>query len=183
MNESQISVRYAKALFQLAEEKQILDRISRDMELLSAACRIKDFRYLLAVPSFQASRKRAIVESILKSHISESSMSMIALVISNKREIYLPDIARNFGDLYRRARGIRSASFVTATAVGEEVIDKIKKMIADAYKSEVDLTAKVDENLIGGFMLTVEDQRYNASVSGSLRKMKNQLLKTRTENR
>ena len=183
MNESQISVRYAKALFQLAEEKQILDRVNRDMELLSETFGMEEFQYLLAVPSLQASKKRSIVESVLRDHMHESSMSMIALVIRNKREVYLPAIARNFGNLYRKAKGIRSASFVTAAVVGKEVIDQVKKMVADAFKSEVDLTTRVDADLIGGFILTVEDRRYDASVSGSLRKMKKQLLKTSTENR
>jgi len=168
MNESQISVRYAKALFHLAEENRVLDRINQDMELLSETCRMEDFRYLLALPSLQASRKQIIVESVLKAHVNEESMSMIGLVIKNNREVYLPAIARNFGDLYRKAKNIRSASFVTAAAVGNEVIEHIRKLVSDTYQSEVDLNT---------------DLRYDASVSGSLRKMKKQLLKSSTENR
>ena len=172
MNESQISVRYAKALFQIAEEKKILDKVNQDMQLLSMACGLEEFQFLLALPSLQASQKRTIIEAVLKDRISESSMSMIALVIRNKRESYLP----------AKARGISSVSFITATEVGNEVIEQVKKMVADAYKSEVVLASTVNANLIGGFILTVEGQRYDASVSGSLRKMEKQLLKTSTEN-
>jgi len=181
MNESQIAVRYAKALFQVARDQKILDQVSRDMEMLTDTCRVEDFMYMLALPSLQASQKRKIIDSVLKERISESSMSMIHLVIRNKREIYLPGIARNFMDFYRDARGITAASLVTASEVKPGVADKMRKMVSDAFGSEVDMQTSVDHKLIGGFTLTVKDQRYDASVASSLRKMKSQLLQTRIE--
>ena len=93
MNESQISVRYAKALFQSASEMQILERVYEDMELLSDTCKLNDFQYMLVLPYLQPSQKYNIVSSVLEKHISEISLSMIKLVITNKREIYLPGIA------------------------------------------------------------------------------------------
>ena len=73
MNESQISVRYAKALFQSASEKQILDQVYKDMELLALTCKLEDFQYMLVVPSLQPSQKIKLIESIFKSKISEIS--------------------------------------------------------------------------------------------------------------
>lgn len=182
MNESQIPVRYAKALFQLALEQEILEQVSRDMELLAGTCMVEDFQYMLAIPSLQSSQKRNIVDSVLKGRLSEPSMAMIHLVIRNKREVYLPGIARNFMEFYRNAKGIKSASLVTAAEVRPDVVESVKKMVADAFDSEVDMSTSLDPGLIGGFMLTVEDQRYDASVEGSLRKMRSQLVQTRIEN-
>jgi F-type H+-transporting ATPase subunit delta len=181
MNESQISVRYAKALFRSASEQNLLDRVYSDMEVLSDTCRIEDFHYMLTIPSLQPSQKSIVVESVLKDHISEISSAMIRLVIMNRRETYLPGIARNFRDLYRREKGIRAASLVTAQPVDQEAINKIKKLIANAYNAEVELTSKVNKEVIGGFILTVEDRRYDASVASGLRKIRNQLLETSIE--
>jgi F-type H+-transporting ATPase subunit delta len=176
MNESQISVRYARALFESASGQKVLDRVYRDMNVLAETCKLHDFRYMLAVPSLQPSQKCSMVDSILKAHISELSLALINLVIKNKREIYLAGIARNFKDLYRRAKGIRSASLITAQKVDSEVMDRIRNLIEKTYDSEVELSAKVNKNVIGGFVLTVEGQQYDASVATSLRKMKKQLL-------
>ncbi len=178
MNESLISVRYAKALFQIASEKQMLDRVYKDMEILTDTCNIEDFQYMLAIPSLQTSQKCELVGSILKKHLSEISLSMIDLVIKNKREIYIPGIARNFRDLYRKAKGINTAQLVTAQPVDEVSISKINALIQKAYKSEVELSSSVDEDVIGGFVLTIEHMQYDASVATNLRKIKNQLLKT-----
>jgi F-type H+-transporting ATPase subunit delta len=57
----------------------------------------------------------------------------------------------------------------------------IRKLIKKAYDAEVELTASLDGDLIGGFMLTIEDMRYDASVASNLRKLKKQLLQTSIE--
>ena len=181
MNESQISVRYAKALFQSAKEKKILDEVYRDMEVLGEACRVAEYQALLAQPSLSVGEKCRISDSVLKNLLSGISLSMIHLVIKNKRELYLSAIARNFRDLYRKAKGIRAATLVTAQPVDEQEVNKLRTLIMKTFKQEVQLTQSLDEEIIGGFILTIEDMQYDASVERGLQKMRNQLMKSHTE--
>jgi len=181
MNESQISVRYAKAVFQSAAEKQILDSVNKDMELLSETCRLEYFQFMLALPYLQPSQKYKLISSIFEKYMSETSLSLINLVIKNRREIYLPGIARNFKDLYRREKGIRSAELVTAVGVNDSILESIKELIIKAFDSDVELASSVDQELIGGFILRIEDRQYDSSVATHLRKMKKQLLETSIE--
>ena len=183
MNESQISVRYAKALFQSASEKQILERVYEDMEVLSDTFKLEDFQYMLVLPSLQASQKSKVVSAVLEKHLSEISLSMINLVITNKREMNLPGIARNFRDLYRKAKGIRTATLITAQPVDVTARKGIRDLIRKAYDSEVELSSAVDRDVIGGFVLTIEDMRYDASVAANLRKIRKQLLQTSIKNK
>jgi F-type H+-transporting ATPase subunit delta len=178
MNESQISVRYAKALFQSALEKKQLDAVYKDMELVSDTCKVEDFQEMLMMPSLQVSQKIKLASSIFQKHLSELSLSLINLVIENKREAQLAGIARNFSTLYRKHQGIRTASLVTATPIDDSSLKEIKSLIKKAYDSEVELSSTVDQDVIGGFILTVEDQQYDASVASSLQKIKKQLLQT-----
>jgi F-type H+-transporting ATPase subunit delta len=181
MNESQISVRYAKALFQSASEQELLDKVHGDMELLAGTCKQEDFQYMLVVPTLQPSQKIKLLEAIFEKHFSKISLSMLRLVVSNKRELYLPGIARYFQDLFRQHTGIRTASLVTAQPVDEKVVASIRELIMKTYDSGVDLTSTVDEDVIGGFVLNVDDLRYDASVASNLRKLKKQLLQTSIE--
>ncbi len=178
MNESQISVRYAKALFQSASEKKILEKVYKDMELLALTCKQDEFQYMLVVPTLKPSQK-VLMEAIFESKISETSMSLINLVVKNKRDIYLPGIARNFRDLYRKAMNISSASLVTAEPVDDKALESVTKMLASVYDSSMELTTKVEEGVIGGFILTIENMQYDASVASSLRDLRKQLLQTR----
>ncbi len=181
MNESQISVRYAKALFQSASEQQLLDRVSMDMEVLATTCKLEDFQYMLLVPTLQPSQKKKLLESIFENSFTKISLSMLNLVVKNKREAYLPGIARNFMDFYRKEKGIRKATLVSVQTLDESAMEGIRALIRKAYDSEVELTSSVDEDLIGGFVLTIEDMRYDASVANNLKKIKKQLLKTSIE--
>jgi F-type H+-transporting ATPase subunit delta len=181
MNESQISVRYAKALFQSASEKQLLGRVYQDMALLSEVCRIEEFETMLVSPSLPDSKKSQLADRIFREHVTEISMSMIHLVIRNKREEYLPGIARYFGDLYRESQGIKTATLRTAQEVDNSVKKKIIGLIKKTYQTEVELTASVDAGMIGGFILTIGDSQYDASILTSLKKMKKQLLETHIE--
>jgi len=181
MNESQISVRYAKALFQSAREQEKLDAVYKDMELVSDTCKIEDFQDMLMMPSLQVSQKSQLARAVFQQHLSELSLSLINLVIENKREAYLPGIARNFRDFYRKHQGIQSASLVTATAVDESARKSILDLIKKTYDSAVELSASVDEDVIGGFVLTIGDLQYDASVASSLKQMKKQLLQTSLE--
>jgi F-type H+-transporting ATPase subunit delta len=181
MNESQISVRYAKALFLSAAEQQKLEAVYKDMELLSDTCKLEDFQYMLMMPSLQISQKCKLIDTLFKKQMSELSLSMINLVIKNKREGYLPGIARNFSDLYRKKKGIRSATLVTASPVDDAGMKGISDLIKKAYDADVELSASVDEDVIGGFVLTIEGMQYDASVASSLRRLRKQLLQTSIE--
>lgn len=181
MNESQISVRYAKALFQSASDQQVLDKVYEDMEVLTATCKMKDFQYMLGVPTLQPSQKIKLLGSIFEKHFTQMSISLLNLAVKNKREAYLPAISRNFKDFYRKEKGIRAAKLITAQAVDEEALKGIRALIQKAYDSEVELSTSLNENVIGGFVLTIEDMQYDASVASDLRKMKKQLLQTSIE--
>jgi len=181
MNESQISVRYAKALFQSAADNDQLDAVFKDMELLSETSKFEDFQYMLAIPSMQVSKKCQFADTIFKKHMTKLSLSLVDLVIKNKREAFLPGIARNYLAFYRKDKGIRTASLVTAAPVDDATMKSIRDLIEKAYDSEVKLSASVDEDIIGGFVLTIEDLQYDASVASSLKKMKKQLLQTNVE--
>jgi len=181
MNESQISVRYAKALFQSASEQKLLDKVYEDMEVLTSTCKLEEFQYMLVVPTLQPSQKIKLLGSIFEKHLSKISMSMIDLVIKNKRESYLPGIARYFRDLYRKERGVRTATLVTAQSVDESAMNSIRALIKKTYDSDVELTSSVDKDVIGGFILNIEDMRYDASVASNLKKLKKQLLQTSIE--
>lgn len=179
MNESQISVRYAKAVFQSASEKHILEEVYRDMELLSDTCKQEEFQYMLLVPTLQPSEKTRVMDALFESRMSDSSLAMIKLVIKNKREVYLPAIARNFMNFYRKAMKISLAELVTAEPVDASAMKSVKEMLVKAYDSKVELSSRVDKEVIGGFVLTIEDMQYDASVATSLRKFRKQLLQTR----
>ena len=105
--------------------------------------------------------------------------SFLMLLLANKRESYLKSIARIFLESYRREAGYKKAKLTSAVAIDPSTVEQFKTFIRKHFNSEVDLTCTADEKLIGGFVLQVEDQQIDASVSAKLQKIKRELLESR----
>lgn len=176
MNDSKISVRYAKALFESALDYNILDQIRNDMVDVQTISLVPEFQKLLLSPIINESQKNKILEELLKSRAQSLTMSFMSLLIRNGREQYIPAIARNFADLYRHHKGIKAATFITATQVSDAIEKRVEKIIKEAMKSEVEMKSESNEDLIGGFIIRIENRQYDASVASSLKRVKKKLL-------
>jgi F-type H+-transporting ATPase subunit delta len=98
------------------------------------------------------------------------------LITQNKRETEIPGICRNFLELSRKEQNIKTAMLFTAAEINPSVIDKIKSIIEKELNTNVELSTKVNHDMIGGIILRVDDKQYDASVATQLKKIKQQLL-------
>ncbi len=175
MQNSQIAVRYAKALFSLASEQGRLSTIRNDVEILYDACLLSDFNLILEHPTLQASDKMIFFEKIFDKKLTKTSFFLIKILLKNKREIFLKDISRNFLDMYRKHTGIKKAILITPGEINPNLRSRIKYWVKNNFNTQIDLEEQQDENLIGGFILRVEDQQIDGSVKNQLRKIKRNL--------
>jgi F-type H+-transporting ATPase subunit delta len=169
MNESKISVRYSKALFESALEKKLLDKVYQDMVLISEITAMDEMKELLSSPVIPPSRKKTVMTVILEKNVEKITLSLIDLLINNGRESYLPSIARVFRNEALKYRGITETDLVTAVQVSESTKNKIIDYIEKTFNTKVELKDSVNEELIGGFILRVNDNYIDASVKNKLR--------------
>ena len=172
MNDSKISTRYAKALFQAALDYKILDRVNQDMLQISEVCRIPVVKEILNNPVIMPSKKSQILHSIFDKRLQDITHSFIDLVVRNNREHYLPAIARVFIHDTLQHNGITESVLTTAIKVDDKVKQQVIDLIAGLFKTKVELKENVDESIIGGFILRIEDNYIDASVRNKLRKIK-----------
>ena len=176
MNTNRISVRYAKALFELALEENKAEKVNNDMLLFSIVSVEPEFQSFLENPVIFPSKKQEIFNKIFKNYTQELSLTFFKLLSEKNREIFLSAIARNYSNFYRKHFGIKSVELVTSFQADQKLKDTIKNIIATEFKTKVDLKDKVHPEIIGGFILTVEGIQYDASVSSSLKNIKKELL-------
>jgi F-type H+-transporting ATPase subunit delta len=178
MDTSKIGVRYARALFTVAQEKNITGRIRQDFDLIAKTLRENpDFPAALNNPVVQPSRKSKLVESVFKGAIHDLTLQFLQMVVHSRRESYLSDITRHFLVLYRNSQGLKPAHLVTAGAVSDTTRNEMIALIKKNFNTEVELTMEEDPSIIGGFVLTVDDQMLDASIMTGLRQVKRELSK------
>ena len=111
-------------------------------------------------------------------NVEEITLSLIDLVVKNGRESFLPAIARVFIHETLKYKGITKSVLTTAFKVDEKVKKQIIELISDVFKTKVELEEVIDPEIIGGFILRVDDNYIDASVRNKLNKIKKELMKS-----
>lgn len=177
MYHSQINVRYAKALILLAKERGKLEKIKNDAEfILSSVKNSDDFTLLLEHPVIKSSEKIDAFAALFKSSIDDLTFSFLKLIIQNKRETHLKRILQNVIDIYKKNVGIKPVVITTAYTLDDEEISYLKSAIEKKLNSPVELTEKVDDSIIGGIIIQIEDKELDVSVRNQLQKFKLNLV-------
>ncbi len=172
---SRAAIRYAKAVYEIADEENFINEVYSDMncinELNSASL---DFRNLLSNSQIDYSEKKKAILSL----IDNSNFlieKLIDLLILNKRITIISDIANSFTQLYNRRNNIKEATIITALPIDDEMESKILSIINIDDLKSVSLTNIVDPDIIGGFIIRFDGKEYNASVKQNLNNLKTEL--------
>ena len=176
MNDSKISVRYSRAIFQSALEKKLLDKVFQDMIFISEICKNKEIKEFLHSPIIIPSKKEAIFHKMLEGNVENITLSLIDLVVKNGRESFLPAITRNFIHETKEYKGITESLLTTAVSVDNKLKKQITDLISDVFKTKAELKEIINPEIIGGFILQIDDNYIDASIRNKLRKIKKELI-------
>ncbi|MFN8258318.1 MAG: ATP synthase F1 subunit delta [Bacteroidales bacterium] len=173
MDYSAIAVRYSKALFTLAKEKAKLDKINQDFSLIYDVYKTEpEFVRMIQFPVIQASKKAEIIYILFSGKIDQLTLDFLNLLFSKKREAHLQAIILYFQKLFKEEKGIKSVKFTTVSALSESVRFSIREILKTKYGNQIEIVEQTDPALIGGFVLRIEDEQYDASVVKHLENIK-----------
>jgi F-type H+-transporting ATPase subunit delta len=173
MLDTLIAERYAKSLFELALETGKLEQIRKDMDLMVDVClNNRDFRQMLLSPVIRPDKKIAVMDEIFKGKIEELSKQFYRLLSQKRREKYLEGIAKQFIAKYKQYHNILVVEIRSAVPLNKELREKIVAIIETRSKGTVELIEIIDKNMIGGFIVSDEGRRYDASLTTTIKKLK-----------
>ena len=178
MNDSKIPVRYSKALFQSAKEEKIEAKVLTDMEFLKSSLSEPGFRQFLESPIIKTSQKKKLAGEVFGKYLHPLSMNFFYLILTNKRELYLDSIIRDYVDIYRDEHGIKNAVLKTPFKVSDAMKKQFISLLENTLQSKIEMEEIIDPDMIGGFILKVEDEQFDASVKTSLARIKKKLIET-----
>ncbi|HMC56507.1 MAG TPA: F0F1 ATP synthase subunit delta [Gemmatimonadaceae bacterium] len=177
MRQTSIARNYAEALLELARRakdlrgwgtliQSVADAIERDQKL----------RAFLETPRVDATRKNAVFRKALSDTAPSRFVRFIESVISHRRQMLLPDIARAYTDLVDQAENRLHAS----VTVAREPDEKMKTLITDRLSAVFDKTVvphiTVDERILGGIVVRVGDVVMDGSARRRLGVLKQRMI-------
>ena len=173
MSYTKITIRYAAAFFDLAEEKGVVDNAYEDMMMLDRICTSNhDFVRMLQNPVINADKKKKVITHIFGTSINKMSLSFMSLMIRKRRERYLPSIAEAFADLYKASKGIKTAFVTSAVELDTKEKAGVLEILSKLTDKKIDLVEITNEALLGGFVLNLDDFQVDQSVSTKVKKLK-----------
>ncbi len=169
MSVYRISYRYANSLMQLAEEKKIFKKVTDDAELIfNTLNSSKELRSVLKSPVIKSNNKKSLLQKIFEKKISDETASFVSFVVEKNREDILFDIFKEFIALADKKNGIVKAKVVSASDLNDQLRQRMTDDLSKKTNKKVSANYNVDANLIGGFIVRIEDTVYDASVKHQL---------------
>lgn len=174
MADVRVASRYVKSLLGLAVERGVLDQVHQDMQMLDRIFGTnRDLVNMLRSPIIRHEKKRSVLEKIFKGKVNGLSFDIIDILTRKNREGLLPAIATEFHVAYNEYKGIGKATVTTTVPMDAALRAEIEIIVKQlSQKSKIELEEKVDQNLIGGFLLNVDDRQIDASIKSKLKTLK-----------
>ena len=177
MNAGLIPARYASALLDFASQSGLQERVYQEVKCVAHNFfEINQLRGVIDNPVLANAKKREIIITAAGGNVSKAFDSFVSLILENKREVHLQSILLKYIDLYRKQNNIHYGKLTTASPVNNEIEIKLTQLVEKTTGVIIEMEKGIYEAFLGGFMFEVDFVRWDASVSGQLRRIRNEYI-------
>lgn len=175
MSNQRVAYAYAKSLMELAIERGQLEEVYQDFLFLGQLAQSnRDLELVMRNPIVSAEKKLKVLQALYeKRGATQATLSFYEIICRKGRAEVLTEIAREFQAQYRIHKQIQLAEVTTTFPLDDTLRSEFSKIVADITgMKEVRLTEKINPDLIGGFILRVNDRQLDESLSSKLKALK-----------
>lgn len=175
--EAPLAAEYAQALADRAPSNEEAVELACELEgVVKLLDEVDGFDQLLTAATLSAAQRRDMVARIARDKMSETMQGLFSVLARQMRLGLLRSISKEFRSKLDKRQGRINVKVVTAVEPDATQIEAIRKMLRDETGLEPVLHITVDRELIGGIVLEVGDRVFDTSLSGRLRRMREDLL-------
>lgn len=172
-----VSIRYAKALFQIAAQQNTIDQFMEDLTTLKQVLvQNKAFYSFITDPLADKDKKQKAVSVIIdKLNSPKEIKNLVMLLIRGGREPFVIDIIDSYGQMFDDYKGLIKAEVYTAYDITPGEMDVLKNRIKGLFHKEPVLTVMKDTSIIGGLRLKVGWTIYDGTIKTHLKEFTNSI--------
>ncbi len=169
------AIRYAKAILDIAHSKGVAGEVNTDMETIASTIGgNEELTAFIGNPTLSIKMKNGAVSEIF-GDVNGVTKGLFQLLNENKRFEILGTIASQYNRLFEEMNGMETATVTTAIPMDADLEGKVMAKILTFSNKKINIKNIVDPAIIGGFILRIGDQQYNASVANRLQTLKREL--------
>ena len=168
-----VADRYSLSLFQLAQERNQVDSVLKELEAISA-----DFtENTLLTETFQSKKitgkekLNILLDMMDEQKISQLVKEFFKVLLESKRELTIESVYKSYLDRYRRDKGIKMGIFKTPNAISSEEKETLEKRFSESFNCQIQLEIVIDPSLIGGAVLEVDGVVYKDDIETRINRL------------
>ena len=171
-----VSKTYSHALFEVAIESNLLERVSDDFEFVVKSLEeYPSFYEIIISPKIQSEEKKQIMDDTFGGKISSEVLNFIKILIDKKREGYIKEIFSEFKKISNDHNGLVVAKVESVISLEEDVIKKLEAKLNTLTGKTVTVKNVINPEIVGGLIVNVGDKIIDGSVRKKLENLKNDL--------
>ena len=176
MSEQRIAARYSKALFDKAQEENLLDVVKDNVEeLIVLSEESREFMLFIQSPMYKMAAKKKALDNIFAKHHALTK-GLYALMVDKKREAYIPAMGESFMKLYNNAQKIVLVEVESAVELSKTTVADIEAYVKKHTQANtVKIITRVDPAILGGVTIEFNGRIFDNTVSTQLKKIKKEL--------
>jgi F-type H+-transporting ATPase subunit delta len=174
---SPLAVAYARSLLELAEQRQQMQQVDEELRGLREVIETNPtFGAFLRDPSIGEPERKEMLDRVFGGKLSPLLMNFLGVVNAHGRLGKLEEVARAYDELLDERLGKIEVDVTVAQRLGGDELEQVRKSVSAALKKDAVVHQYVDESIIGGIVLRVQDRLIDASVKAQLEGMRRRML-------
>ncbi|KQW96268.1 ATP synthase F1 subunit delta [Flavobacterium sp. Root420] len=175
MASTRAAIRYAKAILDLANSKGVAEAVNNDMKSIASTIESNlELSTFIQNPTTKVEVKESALLEVF-ANVNGVTKGLFHLLFENKRFEILEGIALKYKKLFDESNGVEVAKVTTAIPMDAALEAKVLAKVSTLSDKKITIENIVDPSIIGGFILRIGDQQYNASVANRLQVLKREL--------
>lgn len=164
--------RYAKALLGLAQEQHAAETIGAELAQAAQVLADPALAKILSLPNVSPKTRKAIAEQLVQSLTPNPLLgNFLRVLAENDRLKDFPIIAKSYQQLLERSLGRVQARIRVAAALSDAELQSLVEAFGRLTQKTVVPTVEIDPALLGGAVVEIEGQVYDASLKTQLQKI------------
>ena len=170
---SGVAERYAAALFDLADERRVLDEVASDLrELRAMLAGSVDLARLVRSPILtRGEQGKAVAALAERAGFSPLVRDFLAVVARNRRLFAVPAMIEAYLAKLAERRGEVTAEVTAARPLSETQLARLSEQLRRSVGRRVSVDARVDPGLIGGMIVKVGSRMVDGSLKSKLQRL------------
>ena len=170
--------RYSLALFELAEENNLLSQIEdQSLSMLNLINQSNDFYNLIKDPTINQEDLSKVINTIIeKNKFDILFKNFLNFLVQKRRFFFIESILKSFIETCSIKRGELKAELKSAKNLSSDEITKITELLTKNFSSKIKLNYKHDESLIGGLVVQVGSTMVDTSIKNKLQQIENRMI-------